>query len=277
MGGHVAVLARNDWNVFATYTSQTAKYTKVTFLHLDLEDEESIHSVMNQVHPHAVIHCAAWSNIDSCEVQPERAFRVNTGGTEILAKHCNGSQCRLVFTSSDMVFDGQDGCYSEKDQTNPINVYGETKVAAEKAIRSACPDSVIARVALVYGQSKISGNSFSKKILDSASRGKVVRLFTDQIRTPILVDDLARALLELADHDFCGTIHLGGAEGVNRYQLGLRLAELKNISRDLLQPVTMADVQSKGPRPRDVSFDIGLARRVLKTRLLGYYEGLERA
>jgi len=277
VGGHVWDVARNDWEVFATYSSHSCAYPKVTFLPMDLENDDSIRSVITQVKPHAVIHCAAWPNIDICESEPERAFRINTEGSEILARACEEIQCRLIFTSTDMVFDGEKGSYSESDETHPINVYGQTKLAAEEKIQAACPNSVIARVALVYGKPQIHGNSFSEKILNAAGEGKVMNLFTDQIRTPVLVNDLARALLELADHDFQGIIHLGGATQVDRYQFGLRFADLRKIPKALIQPVTMDTVRPKAPRPRDVSLDTRLAQRILQTRLSGYYEGLERA
>jgi len=274
VGGHVLELARNDWDVFATYRSQPCSHPRVIFLHFNLASEQSILSVMEQVKPNSVIHCAAWPNIDICESQPDRAFQINAESSEVLAKICHQIQCRLIFTSTDMVFDGEEGAYTENDKTNPINIYGRSKLAAEEKIQTHCPDSVIARVALVYGKPKMHGSSFSSKILDAAEQGKTMHLFTDQIRTPVLVDDLAQALLELADHNFRGVIHLGGATQVNRFQFGIRLAELKKISNEFMQPSTMDVVRPRAPRPRDVSLDITLAKKTLQTPLSGYDEGL---
>jgi len=277
VGGHVVALAGNSWQVFATYASRSCDVPNVTFLPLNLENENSIRTIMDQAQPDVVIHCAAWPNIDVCENQQDQAFQINTTGSEILALVCQEKGSRLVFTSTDMVFSGEAGSYSETDETNPINFYGCTKLAAEEKIQSICPNSVIGRVALVYGKPKIYGSSFSSKILDAAGDEKVMNLFTDQIRTPVLVDDLAQALLELAENKFRGIIHLGGATQVDRYQFGLRLAELKNIPEKLLQPATMDSIHPKVPRPRDVSLDTSLAQKILQTRLSGFYKGLEKA
>jgi dTDP-4-dehydrorhamnose reductase len=230
--------------------------------------------VMDNVRPHVVIHCGAWSNLDQCEQQRESAFRINVEGTSVLADACAGSGVRLIFTSSDMVFDGERGNYDESDKTRPINFYGETKLLAEEKIQSICTDYVIVRVALVYGKPVTQGNSFSEKILSRFQKNTSMSLFRDQFRTPVWVQTVAEALLELADHSYSGVLHVAGSEKVDRYKFGLTLAEIRQYSSNLCKPVCMSELQTTAPRPKDVSLNISLAKQILKTCFIGYREGL---
>jgi dTDP-4-dehydrorhamnose reductase len=277
VGGHLLASAKGKWEIYTTCQSRPVSMEGVTSLALDLSREKKIESVMHQCRPHAVIHAAAMCQLDQCEQDPKKTFHINATATEILAEQCIRYHSRFIFVSTDMVFDGAKGNYSELDETRPINVYGRSKLTAEKFIRAICADSVIARSALIYGRPVTGSNSFSERVLERISRGKPMPLFTDQFRSPILVNDLASALLELADKEWTGIIHLGGETRVDRYTFGVRLAQLKGFSGTLLKPVSMTSSQTAAPRPRDVSFKISLAKKILKTRLPGYEEGLKKA
>ena len=277
LGGHLLAQAGDDWNVYTTYKSRPLSFDGATPASLDLAKEKEIQDLVEKVQPDVIIHTAAWSDLGGCERDHERAFHINTTATAILAELSSRLGCRLIYVSSDMVFDGEKGDYSESDDTRPINVYGKTKLAGEKFIKSVCSDYVIARSALIYGRPMTGSNSFSEKILVRVRSGEKMNLFTDQFRTPVLVQDLARALLELGDMTFTGTIHLGGQTKVDRYTFGLRLAELKDLPGNQLVPISMLDVTFDAPRPRDVSFDTSKAKKLLKTALSGYMEGLKQA
>ncbi len=274
VGGHVAVKGQGDWKVSATFRDRPFRLPGVTSVHLDINRSRSLRKVFEKIKPDAVIHTVAWSGLERCEEDREGAVRVNVEGTWNVAELCREMECRLVFTSSDMVFDGDRGMYREVDSVRPMNIYGETKVMAERIIRTSGVNHAIARIALIYGQPETGSNSFSEKVISRLKQGEPMALYTDQTRTPILVQDLAEALLELAALDFRGTIHLGGAERVNRYEFGKRLAEVKGFSEDLLKPVTMDEIPTKAPRPKDVSLNTSVAKSVLRTPLLSYYEGL---
>ena len=277
MGGHLIAQAKDEWEVFATYQSRPISPPDVTSLALDLADEKAIEDAVEKIQPNVIIHAAAWSNIDGCEKEPERAFHINATATEILAELTSRLGCRLVFVSSDMVFDGETGDYTEDDDTRPINVYGKTKLMGEKFIQSVCQNYVIARSALIYGYPVTNASSFSEITLQTLRSGKIMPLFTDQFRTPILVQNLTQALLEIAGMSFTGIVHLGGAQRVDRYTFGRRLAVLNRFSEAQCRAVSMADVPMAATRPRDVSLNIHKAKRLLNTKLLGYFKGLEQA
>jgi len=277
VGGHLLTQGKTQRQVIATFCDHPFSFSGATVLPLNLEKPANIRSIVEQIHPDVIIHCAAWSDLDGCETNPDRAFRINAEATEILARVSAKQDCRLIYASTDMVFDGEQGDYRESDPSRPINVYGKSKLSGEEAIKAQCSNYVIARLALVYGRPVLGNNSFSEKILERVQRGDPMPLFTDQFRTPILVQNVARGLLELADSTFIGTVHLGGADKVDRYTFGLRLAEIKGFSQDLLRRALMSDVVTVAKRPRDVSLCISLAKSFLKTELLGYHEGLKEA
>lgn len=277
VGGHLLSRANRDWEVFTTFRSSPVPPKGVRALSLDLENGKEVREMVEKIQPGVIIHTAAWSDLDGCEEDRDRAFRINAEATGIFAEKSAELGCRFIYTSSDMAFDGEKGNYSESDRIFPINVYGESKIAGEDKIRKVCTNYVVCRVALVYGSPVTGSNSFSEKILQSVRRGDVMPLFTDQYRSPILVQNLTEALLELAGMGFTGTIHLGGMEKVDRYTFGLRLAEVKKFSADLLKPISMSEFHTVAPRPRDVSLDISKAGKLLETQLLGCHEGLKQA
>jgi dTDP-4-dehydrorhamnose reductase len=276
VGGHMASAARNTWTVFATFHTHPFSIRGVTPVSLDLRDKNHIQNMIRQVKPKVVIHCAAYSDVDACQKDPELAFRINTESARVLGEAAEAAGSRLIYVSSDMVFDGDRGDYKESDPTHPINIYGESKLAGEGEVKMSCSDAVIARTALVYGSSVHDGHSFSEQLIQRIKHGGTVSLFHDQFRTPILVQNLVEALLELAGIDFRGSIHLGGAERTDRYTFGLKLAELNGLSTDKIKPVSMDETPLPAPRPRDASFNISKAKSLLKTRFLGCQEGLQR-
>ncbi|HHS12445.1 MAG TPA: SDR family oxidoreductase [bacterium] len=276
VGGHVLARAAKQYSVTATCHDHPFAWPGVRVRRLDLESADNIRRCMEETRPRAVIHCAAWSGLDACEQDPDRCFRVNAEAPGVLAQSCEAVGSRLVFVSTDMVFDGENAPYDETDETNPVNVYGRAKVEAEKRVLSACRNAVAARSALVYGPSVTGGRSFSEWILERLGKGEEVPLFTDQYRTPVPVQDLAAALLELADHFCTGILHLAGPQRIDRYAFGEALARARGLDAGLLRPVSMKDVQYAAPRPVDASLNTKRAVSILHTRFSNIQEGVQK-
>lgn len=275
LGGHLLLKARPDWDVYAIHRGQTVDVPGIHWISADLTDSGETARVFASVKPHSLIHAAAMSDIDRCQARPDEARCVNTEASASLAGLCGKTGCRMVFVSTDMVFDGIRGLYRETDATGPVNGYGGTKVAAERAVAAECPPAACARTALIYGNPAFGGRSFSNEMISRLSRGEAVTLFTDQYRTPILAQNLAEALLELADSDFAGILHLGGGERISRYDFGLLAASAKGLPPDLIRPGRMNEPLPAAPRPADVSLDTSKASTVLGTRLIGCGEGVQ--
>lgn len=263
-------------SVTALYQHHAIPSLPISSESLDVCDGPRLQNFIERLKPSLIIHAAANSNLDDCENRPDQARRLNVESTRLLAEYAGRQHVRLIFVSSDMVFDGRRGMYREDDVVNPTSFYGQTKVEAENVVKELCPNHVIVRTALIYGRPFHGGNSFSHWLENRMRQGIAAPLFYDQFRTPIWVQDLAEAIWQLAHSHFTGTIHLAGDNRIDRYQFGLELCRLAGYDSSLLQRVSMNDVPSPAPRPVDVSLATDLARTVLHRRLLPTIEGLAR-
>jgi len=232
---------------------------------------------LEQFQPEVIIHTAAQSSIDSCELSPETAHAINFEVTKKLADFARKSHARFIFTSSDTVFDGKKGYYAEADAPNPLNVYADTKVKAEQHILKDPQNSVIIRPALFYGRALNGNPSFTEAMLNNLKAGKQIYLFTDQYRTPLPVGQLAQAIWELVDSDFSGVLHIGGSERTSRYDMGKILCKQFDLSCDLIIPVPSHQSSQVAARPRDCSLNISLASSLLKTKLVDCSYGMKLA
>jgi dTDP-4-dehydrorhamnose reductase len=270
LGGHLIDKAGSRWSVTATSYAHPLPGT----LSLDLRDREACITAVRTARPQAIIHAAANSNLDTCERDPEAAAAINTSAVAHLLEAAAWVGARLIFVSTDMVFDGQRGHYTEADPVHPLSVYGETKVAAERLLLQADGNHLVARSALIYGRPRHGGSSFSQWIETRLRSGQNVPLFTDQYRSPIWVENLADALLELAEAEISGILHLGGANRIDRFSFAQQLCSLTGYDPSLLQPTSMHAVVSDAPRPVDVSLDSSRAASLLQIPLLDTTEGL---
>lgn len=242
---------------------------------LDLLDREKMEWLLRSVRPDVVIHTAAMANIDLCESQPAIAMAMNTDATERLAVLCRETGARLVFCSTDTVFDGVKGRYTESDPPNPVNVYADTKVRAEQAVLAASADNVVARLSLVMGLPVMGkGNSFLADTLEKLKKGESIKFPGNEIRTPIDVITLGAALNELAVNGFGGIIHLSGNTRINRYEMARQIAGATGFSPDRILPVNSNSLPGRAPRPNDASLDNALAKRILDTPMRSLSEGL---
>jgi dTDP-4-dehydrorhamnose reductase len=205
--------------------------------------------------PDAVLHTAAVSKANQCQQNPEASDRVNVDGAVRLARYCAEAQIPLIFTSTDLVFDGTQAPYRETDLPCPINVYGQQKAAAEARILDVYADATICRLPLLYGTATPTATCFLQDFLGAIAAGKPLTLFTDEIRTPAEVRDVVSGLDLAFQKGITGVLHLGGPQRIDRYTFGLSMATAFRFSTDLLTPCTQASVKLPTPRPQDVSMD----------------------
>ena len=223
---------------------------------LDVRDADAVTRVLGELRPAAVIHTAYRESGDE-------AAAVNVEGARNVARAAAAAAARLVHVSTDLVFDGTLGRpYGEDDEPRPIMEYGHQKLAGERAVREAAPDAVVVRTSLIYGGAEPSRHELL------AREGEGVRFFTDELRSPVQVGDLARALLELAEAEVAGVLHVAGADGVSRHEF----ARLAAPGRADLEAGLAADHPT--PRPLDCRLDSSRAQALLGTRLRGVREVL---
>ena len=277
VAGSIIEAALGEWEVHAASRGAAPLEREgLTWHSFDPFDLDAFHEVSHDVDPAAVIHTAAIADIDFCEANRELATRVNYTYAHDLAELCWDHDIRFVFLSTDTVFDGERGMYVEDDVPRPINFYADTKVRAERSIRDFDGNYAIARVALVMGLPVWGeGNSFVSRMAKTLREGKQVTTPETEVRTPIDVISLGRALAELAGHSFRGTLHLGGSERLNRLDMMRRIATRQGLPAENVVSHDPSGIPGRAPRPRDVSLDNQKAKSILQTQLPGLDEGLE--
>lgn len=217
---------------------------------LDVSDEAAVRDAIVSIRPSSIVHCAAVTNVDVCEEDPDRAFAVNARGSGFVASAADRVGAEVVAISTDYVFDGTKGsAYVESDATSPVQTYGRAKLEGEERVRSACRRHYIVRSAWIYGR---DGKNFLSKIPDMASGGAPITAVTDQRSSPTYAPDLADALASLAGSGAYGIYHVVNAGSCSfvefcRYALGVLGSDAP------VQEVTRADLGRPAPRPADTS------------------------
>lgn len=273
LGSHLCCQRPAGWQLWGTYHANAIVHPQCTLLPLDLTDVRTIETVWQQTRPDAVIHTAALSKVGQCQQHPDLSHQINVTGTLALAQHCAQAQIPFIFTSTDLVFAGNEPVYSELDAPNPINVYGQHKALAEAQIIDCYPAATICRLPLMVGAATPTAQSFVQPLLQAIAAGLPQTLFTDEIRTPAAVSDVAQGLYLALNQGLTGIWHLGGRQRLNRYELGMLIAESFGMATDRLKPGLQSAAQLATPRPKDVSLDsqkafaVGYAPQPLPTAL----------
>ena len=243
---------------------------------LDLQDSAQLRRLFHRVKPDVIIHTAAISDIDYCEAHQEIAESVNVGVTRILVDLCVENDVRLIYFSSDSIFDGQKGRYVEEDIPEPLNFYGRTKVAGEKIVQQGCRNWVIIRPSLITGLPLLdAGNSFLWRLINELKQGKKAAFPKGEIRSPVDAVTLSRAVLELAENDFNGILHLAGNDILTRFEIAQQIVRKLGYPLDLVVDKKPQVTIGRAPRPRDVSLNNTKARSVLKTPMLDLEKALD--
>ncbi len=226
----------------------------VPLIPVDLADSAAIQGRLDEARPDAVLHAAAISAARACFDNLERARLINVEATRQIAEWCRERGRRLVFTSTDLVFDGRRPWNLEDGPAAPILTYGRTKRAAEASVL-AVPRGLVARVSLMYGPSRCGRESYFDRALDALRRGEPQSFFEDEYRTPLDLPTAADILGRLVVSEARGLVHVAGTERVSRFELMRRLAVALGMDPSLIRPNRQADVPSPEPRPADVSLD----------------------
>jgi dTDP-4-dehydrorhamnose reductase len=235
----------------------------------DLTKERDL-EVIHKIKPEVIIHTAALTNVDECEVNKELAYKINVEGTKRVAEIANELGALLVYVSTDYVFSGDKGMYIEEDEPNPINYYGYTKLLGEKYCEC------ITRPCVIYGAKPASGKvNFALWIINKLRNGEEVKIVTDQFITPTLNTSLAKMLLEIAERELKGIFHTAGKERVSRYEFALQIADKFELDKHLILPSRMEAMKWLAYRPKNSSLDTSKASRYLKEKPLDLNMALE--
>jgi dTDP-4-dehydrorhamnose reductase len=221
---------------------------------VDLTDSTATRKVIADLRPSAIIHCAAATNVDWCEDHPQEAAAINIAVSAHLAQLAKEINAQLIHISTDSIFDGERGEYSENDGPSPLNVYAQTKFQAEIEVLRYCPSALIARVNF-YGWNFQNKSSLPEWVLDQLSKGNPVPGFTDVFFCPMLANDLAELLLAMLDRGLIGIYNVVGSERISKYEFAARLATLFGFDPARVIPTSIAGAQLRAPRPRDTALN----------------------
>jgi len=269
IGRHLLELWKNaphQITIVARTTGPSLFSDKVRCIAADITNAAEILAAITLVKPEVVIHSAAMSKPNDCELQKELCHKVNVQGTHYVMEACKSIGAKLIFTSTDFVF-GHYGPYTEAHDYCPVNYYGESKVLAEKlVIASGLPYAVV-RTVMVYGK-KLQGqnNTFLHWVKENLQQQKAIKVFTDQYRSVTFVNDLCSGIESIISKCFVGIVHLCGAEVFTPFQLAVAVADYFNFDKSLLLPVTKETFPEMAVRPQNSVLIIDKAMHQLNYR-----------
>ncbi|MEM1914653.1 MAG: dTDP-4-dehydrorhamnose reductase [Candidatus Nezhaarchaeales archaeon] len=276
LGSKIAELAvKLGYEVYSGYL--THEPTHGTPLKLEVRDADALRRMFDKVKPEVVIHAAALTDVDRCEMDKELAWSINVEGTRNVAELSKRYGAFLVYVSTDYVFKGDKGMYRETEEANPVNYYGLTKLEGERRVIDILDEYCIARSSVIYGSRPASGKvNFALWIIERLKRGETVNVLKDQWNSPTLNTNLAEMILEIAERKLTGVYHLAGATRVSRYEFACMIAETFDLDKELIRPVTMDKLEWIAPRPKDSSLDVSKAMKTLRKKPIRIEEALKR-
>ncbi len=238
--------------------------------------QPSIAKIFQKVQPDTVIHLAGLTNVDYCQANQKIAKKINIDSTKYILQNCKKYNAKLIYTSTDAIFDGTDPPYTEISTPNPLNYYGVTKLESENLIKNSGISYIIARVMLMYGAKNHHHreNPFTY-LMSQLSQNQPVKMVTDQYRNPILADDCAKIILELIEKNKEGTYHIASPSCISRYDFAITLAEVFNFDTKLIQPVTSDIFPELIPRAVNTCFGTRKILSELDTKARSAEKGLK--
>jgi len=273
LGHKIVLLAiKKGHEVHSTYREHPIKFGNP--VKLDLTNQNQISKTILALEPQAIIHTAAYTDVDGCETNQDVAWKVNAEATKYLAIASANANSHLTYVSTDYVFDGGKGLYSEEDQPNPLSYYGCTKLKGEEFARKHAKSLCIVRTSVIYGWSQTPKLNFATWIIKNLNQGREVKVLTDQHVSPTLNSNLADMLLEIAEKETMGTLHTAGASRVSRYEFALKLAEVFDLNKHAIKPAEIDDMQWKAKRPKDSSLNVSKAKALLNATPLKLNQAL---
>lgn len=242
---------------------------------LDIADTSAVDSVISAQGPDAVINCAAWTDVDGCETNPEKAEHVNALGPENLARASRNAGALLITISTDYVFDGEkDGFYTQRDQPQPISVYGRFKLDGERRAQEAHARTIIVRSGYIFGP---GGKNFLSNVVTWAKSGKTLKAIRDYWGTPTYGEDLAVRLRELAALDLPGIYHVvSSGDGASFETFSVEALRLAGLNSDSLEVIDGDSLGRPAPRPRNSRLMCLLSAAVGLRPLPHWKDGLAR-
>lgn len=226
---------------------------------MDITDNNRLKDLLKKVNPNIIIHCAANTNVDDCNKDKEYTHKLHVEASKTLAEF----NCRYIYISTDSVFNGNKGDYSEENETNPLNYYASTKLEGEKVSLENNSKALILRTN-IYGFHLEKKSSLVEWALDNLLANNIINGFNDVYFNPIYVGQLAKIIKKIAIYnDITGTLNVGSKEYISKYEFLIKLANAFNISEKLIRPQSIDSIKFSAPRPRNTTLNISKLNLIL--------------
>jgi len=276
LGTRICQLAiKQNYEVYSAHSQHAPQFG--TPIKLDITDSTALKQIFDKTKPDAVVHSAAFSDVDKCEKEKDLAWKTNAESTSNIAQLCHKRNCFLVYVSTDYVFNGEKGNYKETERTAPINHYGLSKLKGEQEVKQSRAEHCIARTSVIYGSIPAAGKiNFALWLIEKLRKKEETKTVTDQWNSPTLNTNLAEMVLEIVERRTTGTFHLAGATRLSRYEFAQNIAETFNLDKNLLCPTSSKEMQWLAKRPKDSSLNVDKAKQTLKNKPLQISEALSK-
>ena len=262
LGQYLNIYLNREHSIFTVYNNSVGNCTEYNSLKTDLNNTYYLSEVIKEFRPDILIHTAAVSRPEECDkLSYEYVIKINYNLTKLLSEYCNKIKCRLIFTSTDLVYDGDTNkIQDESSIPKPVSLYAQTKLDSENFIRENCNDYLILRTSLLYGIGLNGSSCNFHNMLISFKKGEKVRLFYDQYRTPLSLHNSAEIIDEIAKSDIKNvTMNFGGSERISRSELGEMVCRKFNFDLDLIEKTSLKESVTKN-KVIDVSMNTDMLR-----------------
>jgi dTDP-4-dehydrorhamnose reductase len=242
-------LSKENVDLLATSVEESSVIESVDYVSSDIKNRDEIKKLIYDYCPDFVVHTAAFTNVDQSEKLREEAWKINVKGVEYIAEAARAIDAHIIHISTDYVFDGKDGPYSENAKPNPVGYYGRTKLASENALRISGTFFTILRTNVLYGIAHNSRPDFVRWVVTSLNKKEKIRIVKDQINNPTFIDDLVQGINKIIEFKKTGIYNIGGKEFLSRYDFTIRIADFFNLDKKLITPITTEELNQPARRP----------------------------
>ena len=277
LGSTLVRTAQREFEVIASCIKNAliTERGRASFVQLDITDRARVFDVFDKIRPEVLIHTAAIANVDYCETHKEEARRVNVAGTANLLDACDKHDTKMIFTSTNAVFDGEHAPCSEEDEPSPINYYGKTKLEAEILVRQRGVKHVVARLMTMYGWNNPSERqNHVTWLLSKLTKGETAYVVDDIYNNHLFVDNCADAIWAIVKLDKEGIYHIAGKNCISAYESALKTADVFELDKTLIKPVKIDFFKFPAPRPKNTCYVTKKMEKELGVKPLGIREGL---
>lgn len=272
----VEILSRTNYPLLLISIEEHSVFNEeiLPYRRLDLTQRQEVRKTIDEFEPNVIVHTAAVTDVDLCEKDRSLAWHVNVGSVENLVYSAKLVGAKIIHISTDYIFDGSKGPYSEIDRPHPISYYGRTKLAAENILLTSGAQFAIVRSMVLYGLGQDVKENFALWLYNNLKENKPIRVVDDQFGNPTLVDDLAYGILKMIELDRYGIYNIAGADFVSRYDFALALARIFGFNKKLITPVKSSAFKQPAPRPLKSGFITLKAETELELKMSGIEQGL---